>query len=386
MKYIDEVEIKNRKVLLRVDFNVPLNPDKTVANDERIKASLPTLSYLLKNNNKLILISHLGRPKARDEAFSLKPIADKLQRYLPAYKIILIDDFLNNNETMKQSNNEILLLENIRFYEGEKKNDPEFIKKLASLADVFVNDAFAVCHRNTASVVGITTILPSYGGLLVKKEVTMLSKIIQNPQKPVVAILAGSKISTKVGLIERFIEIADHILLGGGLANTMLLAQGKQVGQSLVEKESLELAKTLLAKAQAKGTDLVIPTDAIIQTGDTKSVDSVGPDDNMLDIGPESRKHFAEVIAAAKTIIWNGPVGMFEDPKFKGGSDAIYDAIIANTQAVSILGGGDTLSAIADKPGKEKITHISTAGGAMLEFIEKNGALPGITALENAKS
>ena len=382
MKFIDEVEITNKKVIVRVDFNVPLNPDKTIANDERIKDSISTLSYLLDHNNQLILISHLGRPKTRDAAFSLWPVAHRLQKYLPKYNIKLIDDFLIGNITSSPSNNKVIMLENIRFYEGENKNDPKFVSQLASLGDIFVNDAFAVCHRNTASITGITKILPSYAGLLIKKEMTMLNKIIKTPQKPVVAIIAGNKISTKVGLIERFIDIADFILLGGGLANIMLAAQGHEVGKSLIEADAIGLAKTLLDRAKAKNIPIVVPTDSVMITTEIKPIANIRPEEEIMDIGPQTQKEFAKIIATAKTIIWNGPVGVFEDPRFRKGSDAIYEAIIANPQAISIIGGGDTISAIAGKPGIEKITHISTAGGAMLEFIEKNGHIPGLDALD----
>jgi phosphoglycerate kinase len=382
MKFIDEVEISNKKIIVRVDFNVPLNPDKTIANDERIKDSCPTLSYLLARNNQLILISHLGRPKTRDQAFSLKPAADKLQQYLSEYKIKLIDDFTNPNTPISPSNNEILMLENIRFYEGENKNDPEFIKQLASLGDIFVNDAFAVCHRDTASITGITKSLPSYAGLLIKKEINMLDKIIKNPKKPVVAIIAGNKISTKVGLIEHFCHLADSILLGGGLANTLLASLGHQIGKSLIESDTYEIAKKLLDQTKTKNMSLVLPTDSVMRSTEIKPITNIGPEDEIMDIGPKTCQQFAQIIATAKTIIWNGPVGVFEDPRFSKGSDAIYEAIIANPEAISIIGGGDTISAITGKPGIEKITHISTAGGAMLEFIEKNGHLPGLDALD----
>lgn len=382
MQYIDEVEIKHKRVLVRVDFDVAFNPDRTIADDIRIRENIPTLQYLLKNNNKIICIAKLNRPKMRDPQHSLKPVVERLKTYLPTVKITLIDDFLIEKQPFtEQKEGEILVLENIRFYPEEKKNDPEFAKKLAGIADIYINDGFAVSHRSEASVVGITSFLPSYGGFSLKKEISMLTKSIQNPQKPYIVILSGAKISTKIGVLDKFITIADTILLGGGIANTLFLAQGKQVGQSLVETEALDLAKDILGKAQQSKASLVLPTDAAIQTGEIKNIEQIGPDDKILDIGPASQKQFAEIISTAKTIIWNGPVGMFEDPKFRSGTDAIYDAVVANHNAVSILGGGDTLSAIADKPGKENISHISTAGGAMLEFIENNGHLPGLDAL-----
>ncbi len=382
MKFIDEVEISNKKIIVRVDFNVPLNQDKTIANDQRIKDSIPSLSYLLDQDNQLIIISHLGRPKTRDASFSLWPVAHRLQKYLPEYNIKLIDDFLTGNNITSHSFNKVIMLENIRFYEGEDKNDPKFVNQLASLGDIFVNDAFAACHRDTASITGITKALPSYAGLLIKKEINILNKIIKDPQKPVVAIIAGSKISTKVGLIERFCDIADYILLGGGLANTLLAAQGNQIGKSLAEPDAIEQALKLLDQAKIKNIPLILPTDSVTITTETKPISNIGPEDKIMDIGPQTQEQFAKIISTAKTIIWNGPVGVFEDPRFRKGTDAIYEAIIANSQATSIVGGGDTISAIAENPGTEKITHISPAGGAMLEFIENNGHLPGLDSLD----
>jgi phosphoglycerate kinase len=379
MQFIDTADIKNKRVLLRVDYNISLNPDHSIANDERIKQSLPTLQKLLADNNKLILVTHLGEPKGKDESFSLQPVVADLQRYFPDNPVRLVADF-SNQEEMKQADKEILMLENIRFYPGEIANDPEFAKQLATLAEVYVNDAFAVCHRAHASVVGIPAFLPHYGGLLLQKEITMIRKTIDNPQKPFVAILGGSKISTKIKLIGKFIDLADHVILGGGLAHNFLLAQGKEIGKSIAEPTEVEHTKSLLIRALEHNTEIAIPEDAVVQSGETKSVDAIAPDDQILDIGPESEAHFGALIAEAKTIIWNGPVGKFEEPKFRHGTDFIYYAITENHQAVSVVGGGDTLAAMTNKDHIEKITHISTGGGAMLEFIE-NGTLPGIDAL-----
>ncbi len=379
MQFIDTADIQNKRVLLRVDYNISLNPDHSVSNDERIKQSIPTLQKLLAANNKLILITHLGEPKGKDENFSLKPVVADLQKYFPNNPVRLIEDF-SNNEAMKQSDTEILMLENIRFYPGETANDPEFAKQLASLADVYVNDAFAVCHRKHASVVGIPVYLPHFGGLLLQKEISMIGKTIENPQKPFVAILGGSKISTKIKLIGKFLTLADHVLLGGGLAHNFLLAQGKEIGKSISEPTEIEHTKSLMQLAKDNNTEIALYEDAVVDSGETKLIDTISPDEQIMDIGPETEAHFGHVIAEAKTIIWNGPVGKFEDPKFRHGTDFIYYAITENSAATSVVGGGDTLAAMTNKDHIEKITHISTGGGAMLEFIE-NGTLPGIEAL-----
>lgn len=379
MRFIDNGDLKNKKVLVRVDFNVSQNADGSISNDERMKQTLPTLKYLLDNDNILILISHLGNPKAIDEKFSLKPVAKRLQEYLLDYKVSFIKDY--DRALVEQMDTKtVYLLENLRFDPGEKADAPEFAKKLASLADVYVNDAFSASHRSHASIVGVPKFLPSYAGLLLKKELETIGKAIENPQKPLVAILGGAKISTKIKLIGKFIEIANQIILAGGLAHNFFLAEGRQIGKSIAEPTQLTHTKELIQKANKYNINIALPVDVIIQTGEIKKLDEVGESDQILDVGPESRARFSSIISEAKTIIWNGPLGMFEDAKFRGGTDAVYKAITENPYATSILGGGDTLAAIAEKEGREKITHISTAGGAMLEFIE-NGTLPGIEAL-----
>jgi len=386
--YIDQVEIKNKRVLMRVDYNVSFKKDGSgkINDDTRIKNSLPTLQMLLKNSNKLILMSHLGKPKGRDMSFSMKPVAERLQEYMPDYKVVLIDDFYTQKELFaKQTEKEIYVLENTRFYEGEKKNDPAFSKELASLADVFVSDAFGSVHRAHASVVGVAAYLPSYGGLLLKSEVEMIRKAIEAPQRPVVAIIAGAKISSKIGLIEKLMSLADFVLIGGAMTNNFLKAKGLEIGKGLVEDDFVAEAKRLL---DIQPNKLVLPVDRRIgsQTDTTtipliKKIENIGVNDETLDIGPETEKLFADIIARAKTIIWNGPVGYFENPQFEKGSLAIFHAIAANENAISVLGGGDTLSVIKGQPERAKITHISTGGGAMLELIEK-GTLPGLDALK----
>lgn len=386
MKFVDEVEIKNKTVLLRVDMNVSLNPNHSIADDARIRSSLPTIEHLLKHNNKLIIIAHLGEPVKRSADDSLIRVKNRLHEYLPKYKINFVEDFLKNPDIATQNDADITMLENIRFYEGETKNDPEFAKQLSTLADVYVNDAFGVSHRKHASVVGITEYLPSYGGLLLKKEITNLSRLIDNPKKPFVAIMGGKKITTKIKFINKLITLADYLLLGGGLANTFLVAEGNRLGDSLVSDEDIKLAKQILDHARTKGTQIILPKDAVValsihsKTGSVKKVDEIKATDEILDIGPETEAEFGAIIDDAVTIVWNGPVGYMENPVFKRGTDFLYYSIAKNEKAVSVVGGGDTLSAIAKKEYLDKITHISTGGGAMLEFIE-NGTLPGIKAL-----
>lgn len=392
IKTIDEATIAGKKVLLKVDFNVSLTKKLTIADDARIRQALPTIRYLLNQGNRLILVSHFGRPKERDSHFSLKIVAEHLHKLLPKYKVTLIDDFLSRKgkkEIAQQKKDEIVMLENIRFYKGESENDPGFAKELASLADVYVNDAFGAIHRPHASVVGLPKYLPSYAGLLLKEEIEMLSQVIKNPKKPLIAILGGSKISTKINLINKLMELSDFILVGGGLANTFLAAQGINIGKSLFEKECLNVAKDIITKLEEKHCKLLLPEDAVV--GDPNDlgkqsmvykIEKVPQDDSILDIGPETQIKYGAIIHKAKTIVWNGPVGLFENPQFRHGTDYIYYAITHTSGTISIVGGGDTLAAISKKEYLNKITHISTGGGAMLEFIEK-GTLPGIEALKH---
>lgn len=390
--YIDETSIVNKKVLLRVDYNVSMNEDRSkIADDARISQSLPTIHHLLKNHNKLILISHLDRPETRDPKLSLKIVCDRLKEYLPNMKIKLIDDFLTEDKKTfeNQKEDEIFVLENIRFYLEEKNDNPKFAKKLASLGDVYVNDAFAVSHRPAASVVGVPTFIPCFGGLLLKSEIEMIDKAIKNPKKPLITIIGGAKISTKISLIKKLTEIADYVLLGGGLANAFFRAQKNSIGNSICEYEKVQEARKLLYFATQRNTAIVLPTDVLIGKPEDKEKggvvirigEKIPQDMSILDIGPETQARFGAIIAKAGTIIWNGPVGLFENPKYRQGTDFIYYAIAHNENANSIVGGGDTIAAISKKEYLDKITHISTGGGAMLEFIE-NGTLPGIEALK----
>ncbi|MBI1863281.1 phosphoglycerate kinase, partial [Candidatus Microgenomates bacterium] len=302
----------------------------------------------------------------------------------------LVNDFLTDSPDIfnNQTTKEILVLENIRFYPQEKQNDPAFTKRLSALADVYVNDAFAMAHRTESSVVGVPGILPAYGGLLLKKELKMISQVVQNPKKPVVIILGGSKISSKINLISKLLTIGDYLLIGGGIANTFLAAQNIEVGESIYEYDEKENARRLMYEASQRGTQILLPTDAICgnkddidSPGTVKKVGDVLRTDSILDIGPMTQTAWGEVIEQANTIIWNGPVGYFENAEYRMGTDFIYSAITHNDHCMSVVGGGDTLTAISKKEYIEKITHISTGGGAMLEFIEK-GTLPGIEALQ----
>lgn len=381
--YIDDVSIINKKVLARVDFNVSLTDGLTISDDARIRQSLPTIQHIIKNHDKLILMSHLDRPKKRDPRYSLGIVARHLQKLISSHKVILVDDFLSKEGKAMltgQKHNEIMMLENTRFYEGEEKNDRGFSKQLGSLADVFVNDAFGSSHRSHASVVGVARFLPSFGGLLLRKEVEMIEKVVKHPQRPFVAILGGAKVSTKIGVVKKLKAITDSLLIGGGMANTFFRSFGYEIGKSLYERKCVTWAKKLRK-------DVVLPSDVVVgmiedekSAGEVRRVDDAPYNAQILDIGPETESRFGAIIARAKTIVWSGPMGYFENPNFRRGTDFIYYAIAQNQDAFSIVGGGDTIAAISKKEHLERITHISTGGGAMLEFIEK-GTLPGIDAL-----
>lgn len=395
IKCLDKTCVENKRVLLRVDFNVSITDQLTIADDFRIKQSLPTINYLLKDKNKLILISHLDRPQGREERYSLKIVASHLQKLLRDYQVKLVDDFLSKagqKQVARQKENEILILENIRFYPEEKKNSLQFAKRIAELGSVYINDAFGVSHRPDASIVGAPRLMPSYAGLLLKKEVETISKALKNPKKPLVVIIGGAKISTKINFINKLMEKADYLLIAGGLANTFFCSQGYEIGKSFCEYERVENARKILFLAAQKNTAIILPSDVVIgdpknneNSGEVKKIDRINNNDNsILDIGPETQAKFGAIINKAKTIIWNGPVGYIENSVFRRGTDFIYYAITQNQDALSIVGGGDTLAAISKKEYLDKITHISTGGGAMLEFIEK-GTLPGIEVLKKRR-
>jgi phosphoglycerate kinase len=389
IKYIDEHPLHNKRVLLRVDFNVSFNAKHKIANDERIRQTIPTIELLLKQHNTVIMLSHLGRPKGVDPALSLKPIAKDLQTYLPETRVVLVSslDQLKKLDLHQPSSKHLFLLENIRFFDGEDENDPTLSRELASLADVYVNDAFSVSHRASASVVGVASLLPSFAGLLLKKEITSLEQALVHPKKPLVVILGGAKIDTKIKLIDRLIQIADTVMLGGGIANTFLHAQDYAIGKSVADRNETYTAKRLLSHAKHHNTTLLLPADALVadslEATEARSVHigTIEKSNLILDIGPETEALYGNRIANAGTVIWNGPVGYFENPVFSHGTDFLYYMITQNADAFSVVGGGETLAAISKKEFLEKISHISTGGGAMLEYIE-NGSLPGIEALK----
>ncbi len=389
--YIDKAHIRNKKVLVRVDYNVSMGVKNKIADDARIRQSLPTLSKLLQGNNKLILTAHLGRPEERNEKDSLRPVVEDLKKLLPHVPIHLVDDFYSydgKKMLSEQKEGTIFVIENIRFYEGERNNDEAFAKDLASLAEVYVNDGFGVSHRDSPSVTGVAKFLPSYGGLLLEREVEMISHLIRHPKKPFVAIIGGAKVSGKLQLLYRLTEIADFLILGGGISNTFLLADGKNIGKSLAEHDMVDEVKKIQHHAKEKDTVILNVEDVVVGNkedvdagGEVKKCDEVGDDDVILDVGPLSQAKYAKVILEAKTLIWNGPLGYIENPQYARGTDFLYYTITQNNQVLSVVGGGETMAALGKKEYLDNITHISTGGGAMLEFIEK-GTLPGIDALK----
>ena len=387
-KSVEDVDVKNKCVLVRVDFNVPL-ADGVISDDTRIKAALPTIKYLIDNNAKTILVSHLGRPKGQVKAeLKMDPVAKRLGELLN--KEVLKIDVCVGDAAKKAVEDmqlgDVLLLENVRFYPEETKNDPEFAKKLAELADLFVNDAFGTAHRAHASTVGVAKYLPAVAGFLMKKEIEMLSKVLFDPVRPFVAILGGAKVSDKIGVINNLLDKVDCLIIGGGMANTFLKANGIKVANSLVEEDKLELAKELQEKAKEKGVKLLLPLDAVVApsikaTGGIGEVpvDQVPGDCMILDIGTKTAELFAKEVKTAGTVVWNGPMGVFEKEAFAKGTEALARAL-ADSKAISVVGGGDTAAAIKKLGVTDKITHVSTGGGASLEFLEGK-ELPGIAVL-----
>jgi len=386
-KTIQDIDVSGKKVLVRVDFNVPIK-DGVVGDDTRIQAALPTINYLLDHGAGVILCSHLGRPKGEpDPQFSLKPVADHLSDLLNK-KVVFVQDCIGPEAEAAASQLKpggIILLENTRFHDGEKKNDPQMAKQLADLADVYVNDAFGSAHRAHASTEGVAHYLPAVAGLLMEKEIRYLGQAIADPARPFLAILGGAKISDKIGVIENLLGSADQVLIGGGMANTFFKAQGYPVGDSLVEDEALDTARALLDRAE---NQLRLPVDVVIgnQFSDDAelSVMSMGPIPDgwrILDIGPETVKGYGKTISEAGTIVWNGPMGVFEFPRLATGTFEIA-AAVAESKATSIIGGGDSVAAVNQAGLADQITHISTGGGASLEMLEGK-TLPGLAALED---
>lgn len=393
---LSQAEVAGKRVLVRVDFNVPLDESGNITDDTRIRAALPTIQDLIGKGAKVILCSHMGRPKGKvNQSMRLTPAATRLSELLGQH-VIMCDDCIGDSVAAaigSMANSQVAMLENLRFYAEEEKNEPEFAAKLAANADLYVNDAFGTAHRAHASTEGVTHYLsPSVAGYLIEKELNYLQNAIENPQRPLAAIIGGSKVSSKIGVIETLLEKCDKLLIGGGMVFTFYKARGLNVGKSLVEEDKLELAKSLEAAAKEKGVDLLLPTDVVVAdnfapnaNSQTVSIDNI-PDGWMgLDIGPDSVKTFQAALSDCKAVIWNGPMGVFEFDKFAAGTDAISHSLAALTKqgVITIIGGGDSVAAVEKVGVADQMSHISTGGGASLELLEGK-VLPGIEALDEA--
>jgi len=393
-KTIRDINVAGKHVLVRVDFNVPLNAERQITDDTRIKAALPTLTYLLDHGAALILMSHLGRPDGQVvDKLRLTPIAQRLSELLGRSVQTAHDSIGLEVEAQAEAlqPGQVLLLENLRFHKEEEKNNPEFARQLAGLGDLYVNDAFGTAHRAHASTEGVTKNLPGVAGFLMEKELNFLGSALENPQRPLVAIIGGAKVSDKIAVLERLISLSDSILIGGGMANTFLKAQGYEIGDSLFEESKLDVARNLIAKAQQKGSRFLLPSDVAIADrfaadADHKIVASsaVPQGWRILDIGPAAIEDFRQVLAEARTIVWNGTLGVAEFPEFAKGTDAIIDILAERTKAgaITIIGGGDSAAAVEQAGAAAKMTHVSTGGGASLEFLEGR-ILPGVAALQD---
>ena len=392
---LSAADISGKRALVRVDFNVPVDDKGNITDDTRIRAALPTIQDLTQKGAKVILTSHFGRPKGVDEKLRLTPVAKRLAELL-GQEVIKTDDCIGDDVAAKVAaldNGQVLLLENVRFYKEEEKNDREFARKLAANADFYVNDAFGTAHRAHASTEGVTEFLsPSVAGYLVEKELQYLQSAIEEPKRPLAAIIGGSKVSSKIGVIETLLEKCDKLIIGGGMIFTFYKARGLSVGKSLVEEDKLELAKSLEAKAKERGVALLLPTDIVSAdkfapdaNATTVSIENIPADGMGLDIGPDSVKVFQAALADCKTVIWNGPMGVFEFDKFAAGTEAIAHTLaeIGKTGAITIIGGGDSVAAVEKVGLADQMSHISTGGGASLELLEGK-ILPGIAALDEA--
>ena len=390
-KTIKDIDLKNKKVLVRCDFNVPMDEEKNITDNTRIVAALPTIKYLLENNCAIILCSHLGRPKGEFKPeFSLKPVAKELSKLLNK-EIIMANDVIGEDARSKANNlqnGQIMLLENVRFHREETDNDPEFSKQLASMAEIYVNDAFGAAHRAHSSTSGVAQYLPAVSGFLIEKELKFLGNALNNPERPFVAIMGGAKVSDKIGVIDSLLEKVDTLIIGGGMAYTFFKAQGYEVGNSICEMDKLDLAKELMEKAKNKGVKLMLPIDTKIgkefkpdTESKTVSWTEIPEGWEVFDIGEESIKMFAEEIKKAKTVVWNGPLGLFEFDQFAIGTNSIAE-VLSQIDATTIIGGGDSAAAVRKAGLENKMTHISTGGGASLEFLEGK-KLPGIECLQD---
>lgn len=392
---LSAADISGKRALVRVDFNVPVDDQGNITDDTRIRAALPTIQDLTQKGAKVILASHFGRPKGVTEKLRLTPVAKRLSELL-GQEVVKTDDCIGDEVAAKVAalqNGQVLLLENVRFYKEEEGNDPEFAKNLAANADFYVNDAFGTAHRAHASTEGVTKFLsPSVAGYLVEKELQYLQSAIEVPQRPLAAIIGGSKVSSKIGVIETLLEKCDKLIIGGGMIFTFYKARGLSVGKSLVEEDKLELAKKLEAKAKERGVALLLPTDIVSAdkfapdaNATTVAIENIPADGMGLDIGPESVKLFQDALADCKTVIWNGPMGVFEFDKFAAGTEAIAHTLadIGKTGTTTIIGGGDSVAAVEKVGLADQMSHISTGGGASLELLEGK-ILPGIAALDEA--
>jgi len=394
-KSVADIDVAGKRVLVRCDFNVPQDDDLNITDETRILGALPTIKYLIENNARVVLCSHLGRPKGEFKSkYSLAPVAKRLSELL-GKEVAMAADVIGESakacvEALKDG--DVCLLENVRFHKEEEKNDPEFAKSLASFADIFVNDAFGTAHRAHASTAGVADYLPAVCGYLIEKEIAVMGKALSNPERPFVAILGGAKVSDKLNVINNLLEKVDTLIIGGGMAYTFLAAKGYSVGTSLLNTEKIDYCKEMMAKAEAKGVKLLLPIDTVVSTSFPEPIDGeiaveivpsdAIPEDKMgLDIGVKTRELFAEAAKTAKTVVWNGPMGVFENPTLAAGTIAVAQAL-ADSDAVTIVGGGDSAAACEQLGFADKITHISTGGGASLEFLE-GLELPGIACLQD---
>ena len=393
-KSIEDIEVAGKRVLCRCDFNVPTKDGK-ITSDKRIVAALPTIEYLIGQGAKVILCSHMGKPKGEwKPELSLKIVADRLSELL-GKEVIMAADVAGEDSKAKAAalqNGDVMLLENTRYIKGETKNDPELAKALADLADVFVNDAFGAAHRAHSSTAGVADYLPAVSGYLVQKEVSIMGKALANPERPFVSILGGAKVSDKLNVINNLLEKVDTLIIGGGMAYTFLAAKGYNVGTSLLDAEKIDYCKEMMAKAEAKGVKLLLPIDTVVTDSfpspidgpvnvETVDANAIPADKMGLDIGEKTRELFAEAVKNAKTVVWNGPMGVFENPTLAKGTIAVAQAL-ADSDAVTIVGGGDSAAACEQLGFASHITHISTGGGASLEFLE-GLELPGIACLQD---
>ncbi len=391
-KTVMDVDVKGKRVLVRVDYNVPLNDAGEVTDDKRITASLPTVNYLLEHGARVILCSHLGRPKGEPKPeFSLKPVAVRLAQLLPNVKIGFVEDCIGpeaKRKAMALNDGEILLLENLRFHKEEEKNDPAFAKELASLAELYVSDAFGTVHRAHASTAGVAAYLPAVAGFLIGKELSVMGEALEKPERPFVAILGGAKVADKIGVIKNLLQKCDTLIIGGGMAYTFFKAVGYEIGDSLLDADSIGLAGELMAEAKERGVKLLLPVDTVVADNFSADAQHKTVKSNAipagwqgLDIGEETCRLFTEEIKKAKTVIWNGPMGVFEFPAFAKGTAAVAEAC-AECGGTTIIGGGDSASAVKKLGFADRMTHISTGGGASLEFLEGK-ILPGVAALND---